>query len=228
MKLDKICRTCLVQKNDLKLLFEACIPSMIMSISSVQVQTFFSLIKLVLKAKIVQIVEGDGLPHQICTQCLRDVNKAFCFKQKCEKSDLTLRNYFQNNISNICQLEGNADMFPQNDLLGNCGISCPVMSSNIQSSMDLIPESTAISTSMSILSDTIAASMTSLDTFNDIGKSLVINNVDGRSDLFGNGFQENPLFGEIFDNPDGQCLVESFPNNQENAGKWIFSDFFRR
>lgn len=38
-------------------------------------------------------MEGDGLPHQICIQCLQNVNKAYSFKQLCEESDLTLRNY---------------------------------------------------------------------------------------------------------------------------------------
>lgn len=38
-------------------------------------------------------MEGDGLPDQICIQCLQNVNKAYSFKQLCEESDLTLRNY---------------------------------------------------------------------------------------------------------------------------------------
>lgn len=38
-------------------------------------------------------MEGDGLPDQICIQCLQNVNKAYSFKQLCEESDITLRNY---------------------------------------------------------------------------------------------------------------------------------------
>lgn len=39
------------------------------------------------------MINGDGLPHQICTQCLQNVNRAYSFKQLCEKSDTTLRQY---------------------------------------------------------------------------------------------------------------------------------------
>lgn len=38
MKLDKICRTCLLEKANLRPLFEACIANMLMSCASVQVK----------------------------------------------------------------------------------------------------------------------------------------------------------------------------------------------
>lgn len=44
------------------------------------------------------MMAGDGLPNQICTQCLQSVNKAYSFKQLCEKSDVTLRNYLNINL----------------------------------------------------------------------------------------------------------------------------------
>nr|CAH7728743.1 unnamed protein product [Callosobruchus chinensis] len=77
MKLDKICRACLEEKAYLKPLFDACLPNMLMTCAS------------------VQVMEGDGLPQQICTQCLLSLNKAYTFKHLCEKSDMTLRNYLQ-------------------------------------------------------------------------------------------------------------------------------------
>nr|CAI5868700.1 unnamed protein product [Callosobruchus analis] len=77
MKLDKICRTCLEEKAYLKPLFDACLPNMLMTCAS------------------VQVMEGDGLPQHICTQCLLSLNKAYTFKNLCEKSDMTLRNYLQ-------------------------------------------------------------------------------------------------------------------------------------
>lgn len=73
MKLDKICRACLLEKAGMKSLFGACVPNMLMACAS------------------IQIMEGDGLPHQICTQCLQMVNRSYTFKQLCEKSDNTLR-----------------------------------------------------------------------------------------------------------------------------------------
>lgn len=36
-------------------------------------------------------MEGDGLPSQVCIQCVYYINRAFSFKQLCERSDSTLR-----------------------------------------------------------------------------------------------------------------------------------------
>ncbi|XP_066252713.1 gastrula zinc finger protein XlCGF26.1-like [Euwallacea similis] len=231
MKLDKICRTCLVQKNDLKVLFDACIPSMIMSFTT------------------IQIIQGDGLPHQICTQCLRDVNKAFCFKQKCEKSDSTLRNYLEtvkldSDISQICDirndLTSSENIFPQNNMLATCSssdiMSCRVMASSntlfpsgdIQNSMNLMPEHT----SMSTISNAIAVSMSDFgnmpvncNNLNGIESHVMINNVNEvRNDLWGNSevFQQSTFFQDIFNTSANQTLVGNFDNNQANA---VVSDF---
>lgn len=43
-------------------------------------------------------MQGDGLPGQICTQCIQQINRAYSFKQLCEKSDVSLREYIGNNI----------------------------------------------------------------------------------------------------------------------------------
>lgn len=57
------------------------------------------------------MLEGDGLPDQICTQCLQMVNRAYTFKQLCEKSDNVLRQYFNNiEIQNVT--------LQQNQLMG--------------------------------------------------------------------------------------------------------------
>lgn len=37
------------------------------------------------------MIENDGLPSQICLQCVHYINSAFSFKQLCERSDSTLR-----------------------------------------------------------------------------------------------------------------------------------------
>lgn len=44
---------------------------------------------------IFQMVEDDGLPSQICTQCLLNVHKSFAFKQQCERADSTIRHYIK-------------------------------------------------------------------------------------------------------------------------------------
>lgn len=38
-----------------------------------------------------QVTEGDGLPSQVCLQCVHYIGRAFSFKQLCERSDSTLR-----------------------------------------------------------------------------------------------------------------------------------------
>ena len=38
------------------------------------------------------MVSGDGLPNQICLNCVQELNRICKFKQLCEKSDLILRN----------------------------------------------------------------------------------------------------------------------------------------
>lgn len=45
--------------------------------------------------KILQVTPGDGLPEKMCVQCVLQVSRAFTFKQQCERSDTTLRSYFQ-------------------------------------------------------------------------------------------------------------------------------------
>lgn len=39
----------------------------------------------------LKIYEGDGLPSQICTNCIIQVTQAYNFKQQVEGSDATLR-----------------------------------------------------------------------------------------------------------------------------------------
>lgn len=41
----------------------------------------------------IQVSAGDGLPAQICQQCVELVNTCYNFKLQCEKSDMTLRCY---------------------------------------------------------------------------------------------------------------------------------------
>lgn len=38
-------------------------------------------------------MEGDGMPQQVCAQCLQQINRFYSFKRQCEKSDITLRQY---------------------------------------------------------------------------------------------------------------------------------------
>lgn len=39
---------------------------------------------------------GDGLPAQVCQQCVQQVNICYNFKIQCERSDANLRHYLHN------------------------------------------------------------------------------------------------------------------------------------
>lgn len=41
----------------------------------------------------LQVCAGDGLPAQVCQQCVQQVNICYNFKTQCEKSDANLREY---------------------------------------------------------------------------------------------------------------------------------------
>ncbi|GLV43759.1 Parkin Interacting Substrate [Carabus blaptoides fortunei] len=59
----------------------------------------------------IQIEKGDGLPEQMCKQCIVQVNKSYKFKQLCEKSDAKLRLYIKNKSqSKINRRSGNVDV----------------------------------------------------------------------------------------------------------------------
>lgn len=54
-------------------------------------------------------MEGDGLPNQVCLQCVHYINRAFSFKQLCERSDATLRQYLEKPLFNDLSCK---DMIP--------------------------------------------------------------------------------------------------------------------
>lgn len=50
----------------------------------------------------------DGLPQNICVQCISDVSTAYKFKQKCEQADNTLRSFAEKGLNSssdiLCQM----------------------------------------------------------------------------------------------------------------------------
>lgn len=45
----------------------------------------------------LKISAKDELPEKMCLSCVSEMNQAFAFKQKCERSEKTLRSYLQQN-----------------------------------------------------------------------------------------------------------------------------------
>ncbi|XP_058823404.1 zinc finger protein ZFP2-like [Topomyia yanbarensis] len=80
--LDRVCRTCLVEKekDQLKDLFE------------------FGLAETVMECVSVTIEEADGLPCHICVNCLQEVERICNFRQQCERSDASIRNLIEKSV----------------------------------------------------------------------------------------------------------------------------------
>ncbi|PSN46644.1 hypothetical protein C0J52_07080 [Blattella germanica] len=86
MDFNEICRLCLSIEGEKSSIFEndvdiVSLPLRIMACLS------------------VEVYEGDGLPAQLCKQCLEDLNYCYQFKQKCELSDSRLRQYLKNSTT---------------------------------------------------------------------------------------------------------------------------------
>ncbi|KAG4080302.1 hypothetical protein HA402_010794 [Bradysia odoriphaga] len=77
LDLEKVCRGCLSKNGEMRNLYGSCLDKMLMTVAEVHVEV------------------GDGLPEKMCVQCVLQVSRAFTFKQQCERSDTTLRSYFQ-------------------------------------------------------------------------------------------------------------------------------------
>ncbi|KAI8442352.1 hypothetical protein MSG28_005878 [Choristoneura fumiferana] len=75
LKFDQICRACLQIKKDMRPLFEQLTATMLMGISKVQVAV------------------GDGLPAQLCLQCVHQISRCHAFKDLVERNDVTLREH---------------------------------------------------------------------------------------------------------------------------------------
>ncbi|KXJ78946.1 hypothetical protein RP20_CCG002889 [Aedes albopictus] len=80
--LDRVCRTCLTEKEkeQLKDLFQ------------------FSLDETLMACVNITIEESDGLPCHICLECLQEVERIVSFRQMCERSDVAIRNLIDKSV----------------------------------------------------------------------------------------------------------------------------------
>ncbi|XP_069676006.1 zinc finger protein 572-like isoform X1 [Periplaneta americana] len=85
LNFNNICRLCMARKDALLPLFIER-KGQIVSLSD-KIMNFVPLVK---------VFSGDGLPAQVCRQCVRLVNTSYKFKQQCENSDTALRQYLNN------------------------------------------------------------------------------------------------------------------------------------
>jgi hypothetical protein len=80
-----VCRTCLKNYSDLISIFDSKAAHML-------IYCDFSTVS-----------EGDGLPDQICLNCIQILKQSYTFKQLCEKSEVTLRKTLTENINSHSQ-----------------------------------------------------------------------------------------------------------------------------
>ncbi|KAJ9576887.1 hypothetical protein L9F63_006505 [Diploptera punctata] len=76
LNFDKVCRLCMSQENMLFPLFK--------NEENLHQKVMDIIPDLLLRA-------DDGLPRQVCSQCLQQVNSSYDFKQHCENTDTILR-----------------------------------------------------------------------------------------------------------------------------------------
>ncbi|KAF5294621.1 hypothetical protein FQA39_LY02753 [Lamprigera yunnana] len=96
-----VCRTCLSNNSNLQSIFDNNFNQMIMDCTS------------------VQISEGDGLPSQICSECIDQINQVYMFKLQVQNTDSTLRGlYFETEtVENLKETINNCLDDDSNELL---------------------------------------------------------------------------------------------------------------
>ncbi|KAI4464829.1 finger putative transcription factor family-related [Holotrichia oblita] len=55
----------------------------------------------------IQIAKGDGLPEQICLNCVQEINRIYLFQKLCQRSDFELRQYLHPIVSSSLNMESN-------------------------------------------------------------------------------------------------------------------------
>ncbi|GJQ86519.1 putative pre-mRNA splicing factor [Trypoxylus dichotomus] len=84
-----VCRTCLKEDRTMKSIYnihESIEPPTMLY----EILTSFTSIK---------VTRGDGLPEQVCHNCIQEINKIYSFQKLCEKSDFSLRHYISSVLS---------------------------------------------------------------------------------------------------------------------------------
>lgn len=97
---EKICRTCMAESAELLSIFDKSTTSSVLLPS---VKTIKEMLNSLVSLK---VINNDGLPRNICLECLNEINRFVRFKHICEQSEKKLRTYVKqlNNSSNTINL----------------------------------------------------------------------------------------------------------------------------
>ncbi|KAJ8920878.1 hypothetical protein NQ315_015671 [Exocentrus adspersus] len=79
---DKICRCCMCENENMHSVFEG---------NKEAEDSSIPLSEMLMACASIEVVFGDGLPYNICDTCESKLSSAFEFRQQCQKTDSTLR-----------------------------------------------------------------------------------------------------------------------------------------
>ncbi|KAF5295097.1 hypothetical protein FQA39_LY13248 [Lamprigera yunnana] len=94
-QIDQVCRTCLSDDSNLQSIFQTNLDEMIMGCTS------------------LKVYNGDGLPSQICSNCVILINQAYKFKRQAENSDYTFRQFYLHKGTEESMTECSIDNFTE-------------------------------------------------------------------------------------------------------------------
>ncbi|KAK9686553.1 Zinc-finger associated domain (zf-AD) [Popillia japonica] len=96
-----VCRTCLVEDSHMKSIF-----------NSEEDESRVMLSELLTMFTSIKVAKGDGLPEQICFNCVEEINRIYLFQKLCKRSEFELRQYLCPMISSSLNIKSNFDIQP--------------------------------------------------------------------------------------------------------------------
>lgn len=94
---------------------------------------------------LLQVRAGDGLPELMCVPCVLQVSRAFTFKQLCQRSDQTLRYFFQCNGKSLQSNDGKIESSTTNSSLLPLSNECENQTNDDMENDELDLEKAALS-----------------------------------------------------------------------------------
>lgn len=109
LTMDKICRSCMCEKTEMRSLLE------VSNNSTFDTQYSLPLAEILMACTTVQINIEEGLPMLLCDDCEERLISAYQFKQQCEKTDLTLREFTHQQLSEKVEVKPDVGGFSDNE-----------------------------------------------------------------------------------------------------------------
>lgn len=108
INIEKLCRLCLLERENLNGIFENNFVDLILLCANVEVTcSIYETLNLntINKIIIFKLNSDDGLPSNICNECLDRANRAIEFRTECERSDVILHQWLNLNVDSNDEIE---------------------------------------------------------------------------------------------------------------------------